>query len=624
MEIFLAQEGPFPERSGGDAGFAAALDALCRIKSAPRLDCIDEGPARVGTLDRVIPTKEKIARDPATGTWMVAAGAWFHPNVRAGDRAQQLLQAYLRDRARFWDEIDGYFGFAIYDAQAGQLVVASDIIGCFHVYYRFLDGFTFVSTSSLALAALGERHYDPVSQFEFLTKGTIFEDRTHFTDVRKCRPGTVHSFQGGREVAARRYWSVADLPLGSLRAEPAVERIASSMIALASQVPQVARRPLADLTGGSDSRTIVAALLAANVPVATTVTGADHDPDVRVSLQVAKAMGFDHRKIDRPPDWPSEFLGWTARALPLTEGEYDLFEYAGILHTHWTALDSFDMTLNGSGAGAVKGAWWEIEYPRAGASPYLHADRLARVRFANRNFEAGIFREGFPYDLTAHFTRLIEEANRGLEAQPNSAKIDNTYLMLRLQRWQGRISSSTTQLWPCLSLFSCKEPLGTALCVVPEDRRGGRMAGRLLQAIHPRLASFRLAGGYPATPPSVFDVGIQLAKVRDLGRRGFRKALRLAKLRPTVGRSPALMHRCLVALWNDEETRSLLAPDSMEFRDLYRREALSQFFSSSRNPEFGHWRQLGRIYTMERMAALLNGIPPLRRPLVTGPEPGRA
>jgi hypothetical protein len=602
MEIFLAQEGPFPEVAGGDAGFSAALDALRRVKGAPLLDRVDTGPARVGTMDRVRPTGARIARDTATGSWMVAAGTWFHPDVRGSNRTEQLLQAYLAGRDRFWDDLDGYFGIVLLDGASGRLLVATDIVGCFHVYYRFRSGFTIVSTSSLALAAIAPRDYDPVSLFEFVAKGSIFEDRTPYRDIRKCRPGTVHEFRDGREIARRRYWRIADLPIGSLAGDRAADALRDALVDVARRLPDVSQRPLTDLTGGIDSRTLVAVFLATGVPVFTTVSGDDGDADVKVSRRIAEELHLPHRHNRTPEDWPGNFRSWVDRCLPFTEGEYDLFEFSGILRTHWTVLDEYDLSVNGSAGGTSRGTWWEIAFPRVGTTSELDTIRLARERFAVPNYEAGIFAPGVAFDLTPHFTRIIEEANEGLERQPNTTKIDSAYLMLRLQRWQGRISSSTTQLWGCLSPFACRKPLEAALCTVPGDRAGSRMIRSMLQRMNPKLAAFRLATGYPASPPSLLSLRTHAVTTWDLGRRALRKGLRLTGLARRTPAAPPVMHRCLTALWEDPEVRDLLDAARMTFRDLYDQRALRAFFDASRRPGFGGWRQHGRIYTLERAA----------------------
>jgi hypothetical protein len=76
--------------------------------------------------------------------------------------------------------------------------------------------------------------------------------------------------------------------------------------------------------------------------------------------------------------------------------------------------------------------------------------------------------------------------------------MDNIYLRLRMQRWQGRIGSSTSQIWTALSPFGCREPLMAMLSAPPSQRIRSGMARDLISTLAPDLARIPLEQGSPA------------------------------------------------------------------------------------------------------------------------------
>ena len=60
-----------------------------------------------------------------------------------------------------------------------------------------------------------------------------------------------------------------------------------------------------DLTGGNDSRALMAAIVTRPIAVVSTVTGPPDDPDVRISESLARLLGI--AQYTRPPPAPVSF-----------------------------------------------------------------------------------------------------------------------------------------------------------------------------------------------------------------------------------------------------------------------------------------------------------------------------
>src|SRR5262249_15241306 len=97
---------------------------------------------------------------------------------------------------------------------------------------------------------------------------------------------------------------------------------------------------------------------------------------------------------------------------------------------------------------------------------------------------------------------VIERINEEFHHLPNTVQMDYVNLSMRIHRWQGRIASSTNQLWPCLSPFGLRSVLEPVLQTQTRLRLRSLLVRRMLVKYQPQLAEFPLDRGYPAAPLS--------------------------------------------------------------------------------------------------------------------------
>ncbi len=288
------------------------------------------------------------------------------------------------------------------------------------------------------------------------------------------------------------------------------------------------------------------------------------------------------------------------KALSLTDGEYDIVEYSRVSETHQALSEHFDISVNGSFGEVARGYWWELLFPQIGKRRRLDAEKLARLRYAAQSFEPSIFPPDTRLDLIPHFASVIEQTNAGLANLPNTMQMDHAYLMMRMQRWQGRIASSTNQIWPCFSLFIFRSVLETILMVKANLRRRSLLIRRMLAEFEPRLAEFPLEHGFPALPLTWKNfyrfwpiVGYYRKRImaKAFQKAGWRRASSLPAARANYLRD--------LDLWKEEEVRDLLDPGKMRLGCLGDKKALDNFLSDSKKQDFKFNDQWTRMLTLE-------------------------
>lgn len=462
-----------------------ALQAFLTLHHVAPCDRVAEGATYAYTFAPRFSPGLAIERNQDTSEWAGAAGPLFY-----GDSGrQEALRNFVRaDMEHAIPHLDGTFGI-FRRASNGEIAVITDRLGTMHVYAITLRSATVIATSSMVLAALCEANWDLVSCREFLATGTVFGQRTLFREIEKLAPASIYVFAGGRLKSKRSYWRVADFEYAHSGGKETTERLAFSLERNMRRITGRYSRPILDLTGGLDSRAVLGAAMRAGGPFETTVAGTNLDADVLISASIARAYGIAHHSIN-----PSHevTIDEARAALPLTDGEFDLFEYARIAKIHSCLAQSHDVSVNGSNGEIYRGHWWRLLFPFTGSRHWFPTNIVAARRFAHHR-EPELLAPVFQSTLKAHFSALIREANQPLQGHPNTAKMDNLYLMFRMQRWQGRISSSTNRLWPAISPFAFRAPLELALASEPATRIRNRLARRLIEHFDPKLAAFPTA-----------------------------------------------------------------------------------------------------------------------------------
>ncbi len=592
MGQFLIIQAADPGQLAGLVERAAALFAsLCGLHPCERRI---EGSTAVLLFPALRGGSPASSEDEAGTGWAAAAGICFYEG-RNGAGALERFQK--RVGAQTWtsslEPVDGCFALILENRITGRWHVITDRLGSLHVYTARKDSCVLVSTSALVLAALTGAGWDPVACREFLGMGTVFENRSLFQGVDKLGPAGVYAFERGELRLECIYWDLKEIMYDRPARYGDVPQLADALRRAVETITGAFRRPVFDLTGGFDSRAILGALLRNGYSPETVVVGDPGSGDVTAAGRIADAFGLRHRHQELGEDWNRRRHERAIEAVALCDAECDALEYARILDHHLRLSKEFDASVNGSGGEICKGYWWELLYPYVGSKGHFDENRIAAGRFVYDAAGAGLLAVEEAADLTGHFAGVIRRANAGFENHPNTAKMDNIYLTLRMQRWQGRIASSTMRIWPCLSPFLMREVMEIALSAPPNVRLRHRMTRRLIERLDPRLAALPLADGSPAMPlrpsnalrfwPLALEMGEKvLARVRGKFSNGAAK-----------GGNPSL------GLLEEGGFGEMLEPARMRTAHLYKEQVLSCFLRRVRGDCFAESAQLGRVLTLE-------------------------
>ena len=572
-------------------------DLLTRGKSV--IDCYSSGHtvssistnwSLAALYPRISKAGQPITIDKDTGCWLIALGTWFHQS-RNG-RNDYLLKRYLAAGAAVLAcELDGFFVVVIGDAGRREVVVITDIVGSLHFYCRQLPQGMALSTSSLLLSRLAAVTLDPVGCQEFLGTGIMYEDRTFYNEVRKLPPASITTFFNGQQSTQEQYWNPTSLVPESLPAEPASDVLWAAMGSAVTSISGRYQSVACDLTGGYDSRAVAAAFLSSGTQFTAVVSGPHESGDVNISTRLAAKFGLNHLHYPyaHAPITPAELELVGA----LTDGECDITEYVNVARIHRDLSRRFEISINGSFGEIARGYWWELLFPHIGTSKTLDAGKLARQRYAVEHHPA-LLQLRYDFDLAEHLEKVIGRTTAGLEQYPNTFKMDITYLRMRMQRWQGRLASSTNRIWPCLSLFMLRPVLETMLQAKCAARKRSFLIRLMLAKYQPPWAGYPLEHGYPALP----------ATWRTIPRFGplvpYYTGRVIQKLKGRfVKDARDISENTRLDLWQMEEVREVLRPAAMRSMEILDSDQVIHLLKASQLPMFSQGRLWSRLLSLE-------------------------
>lgn len=234
---------------------------------------------------------------------------------RADGRGPLDPSRYLEEPEAWAAALDGRFAVLRCDDAAGELAVVGDALGAYPLYAgNDAAGATWVSNTAEAVrAACGAAELSPAALAGVLGGGWSLDGHPLYAGVRRLAWGVVHRLgPTGRDRSAL----LTDAQVARMcGAGFDAGRAARLLVAGTGALADWPGRPnIVPVTGGRDSRLVLAAAVRAGVDFAAQTGGLPDSPDVVIGRRVAEAAGLPHGMTAPHPrgdllsDWPE--LAW--------------------------------------------------------------------------------------------------------------------------------------------------------------------------------------------------------------------------------------------------------------------------------------------------------------------------
>jgi asparagine synthase (glutamine-hydrolysing) len=435
-----------------------------------------------------------------------------------------LYQCY---GSRFPSRLRGTFCTAVLDERAKRLVLASDLLGSYPLYWS--NGphrFVFASELKTVLSDPAIKPaLEPRALADYLTFGFLLGAKTLAKQVQLLPSASILTFcWNDGSCTIERYW----------RLEQAFEPWEGSHKAYLDALRQAFNSAVqktisggqdygVSLSGGLDSRAILSAIDCAQTPISTYTLGVKGCADEVIAAKLSRLAGTKHRFFELDKRYLGEFLVNLRKMVSLTDGMYLSHGLTEMLALQFLEDANFSVLLRGHGGELAKASLaWPLHtdehihrmHSKEEFVPYL----LQRLNYISRSVALReLFTEEWYQQMEGAARHSLDESVAEVHLSPADLC---SYLYLEEQH--RRFTIPSLELFR--TLFEVRLPfvdpdLLAVLFRAPAPWRDGTAIHRaIIGTNHPALLRVRNSNtGAPASAGPFLETLFD--KINSLGRR---------------------------------------------------------------------------------------------------------
>jgi hypothetical protein len=541
-----------------------------------------------------------------------AAGWWFDADNEHSDLSTvtEELAAAGSQQQRILNRMQGQYLAVAIDAGNGKIFACGDQLGLFPIYSAIEPGIAWIATSSLALAcALGSRLNTNALRALFMGD-SIRSPNSAFEGIKRIALGEQCTLSNG-SLESHPSWTPF-LKSASYRSmKDAVDEGIHILGSSCRNVQKIWPDCVADLTGGFDSRLVIAMMADPARPFHVTVNGDPSNIDVVLAHKISDEFNWTLHHYQPPDGWGEERLEHFKKGIALIDGEKPGHQIDNTIWAKNNLIEFYDAATGGSGGELYREFFWQQEYFKIGRTCELNIDRLLRYRFTfSSKPDMKLFRSDWRSEYLNSQRKAVQRIVAMAPDALNTAKLDAIYIWKasgHSGRYQGASFPVIASPLPLLT----GNAVEYAISLPWKYRMGGKLVRRLITQAHPKLASMPSWYGGSAEPLSLrrpvqlshYYHNLFLKFTRKMGQLAFKSALfRSPTVRVETQSSEREFTRIL-------EREGLLDINNLITKDLYNVDYLKNFLGNASREEFNAFEQLYAITSIEMLCRMC-GISP--------------
>ena len=556
-----------------------------------------------------------LIEDNRSHSWMCLLGMPLIQEQTPETR-RELLRDFFRNPSEVLrSRIDGHFVLFAFDDVENRFIASNDINSFIPVFYTKTEHAVLFSSSELVLARLLGRPIDSVGIAQSLFFSATWDSLSRFANINKLLPGEIVSVRKGNDIRKERYWHAADESVWTGGFDSALEKwmdlLRDSVLTFRHHAPDA--RVSADITGGEDSRLIVAQIHDLQLPHTLRVCGLPGDSDVECASRYAVGLRLPLAIQLLDPIVDTERVHDALQVSWANDGNgswFNAVDRIGQLSNR-PAPEYTSLHFSGVPGGEVhRGAY----YLRAGLVSPSRGGRLRHELFTRLKFLLDVVPDLLKTGTDELYSSAFQSIDNALDdvaAFPQGTQVDH---LLRLYQVTKLGTTAFPQRQPFYWPLGLRDITRAIYSVPPRYKQRSQLTRAATEVLFPELARMKTGNNiptlrrtlrrWPLFVPGYYSTGtkIYLGAMRRLFR--YRQGSNTLARRHRIDRHAPAMRMLLT---DSAFSKWFRTPSHMATGEYYDGSVLNEMLRKAREGSCDHVEVLGRVINLEFASRFVSG-----------------
>jgi len=450
------------------------------------------------------------------------AGTLIFKNVYGLDAVHHLREELRAGNAMedLFASLRGPYTLLLIDRKLGELIILNSREGLRNCYVAVRNGLCAYSTNLLMLAALSGAGPSAEGVRQFIHVGGVLDQKTIFEDVEVVSAASLNVYRDSIWTTRRLWRLQPSVPDQSITREDATSKVAEMFISNLGFTSQLQPgRAATDLTGGTDSRTLLCCLMENHAKPIASTAGPSGFVDVEIARRVAANLGVEHYWYR--PTWEDVTPESIDRAVELADGTRNVIGLAKILPYYAEKAQRFDFITGGGGGPLFKDHYWLFEFNRVGLGREPDWKRIAKLSIVKYAIRDDFF-SGFADRIMENLTTKLQQRS-ALVKGTNNQKLDFVYFDLKVPAFGGQDFSLTTQFVDTLHPMLDGTNVQYSINLPPSIRIRDILLFGIIQSLRPKIRWMQTDSGLPTIPQVGLYSWLRVLRLRRYTQAAIRK-----------------------------------------------------------------------------------------------------
>jgi len=239
-----------------------------------------------------------------------------------------LLTLFEKYGNNFIFRLNGAFNIIIWDSKEKKLIVVNDRYGLRPIYYSQYNSKLYLASEVKAILTCNDisKNIDDYAVASLFFFRFVAENRTYFESIKLLPPGSFLVFKDNK-ISISNYWDFNFSDKKEDKSHDYYEEMLGNLIlqAVERHVKDNVRVTV-PLSGGLDSRTILASIRKEYYPINSITFGTKDMDDVRIAKLVSNTLGTNHHFLEILPE---NIIDHAKKIVNITDGMISFLHSVG-------------------------------------------------------------------------------------------------------------------------------------------------------------------------------------------------------------------------------------------------------------------------------------------------------